>query len=247
MNGAREIRLDRILDIEWLDAIATLVAENADEPHIRSSLTEMLSGTLSGGGKHGTASYKTARVLFKSWASVPRELEGFRDRASKVFRRLDANERLALHWAMLLANYPFFGDVARHTGRLLAIQGNCSGAQITRRMQETWGDRSTVTRATQRLMRSIVQWGVLRDTDLRGVYVQASEQVAVPEKLATLLLEALLRYERKPLPIHQLNRQPTVFPFSLQLGAHQIQESQHFELFHQGMDAEMVALAQHRG
>ena len=70
MNGAREIRIDRILNIEWLDAIATLVADNADERHIRSSLIEMLSGTLSGGGKHGTASYKTARVLFKSPAAA---------------------------------------------------------------------------------------------------------------------------------------------------------------------------------
>ena len=244
MNDAREIRLDRRLDIEWLNAAATLVGDNADKHHIRSSLIEMLSGTLSGGRKQGTACYKTARVLFKSWVSVPRELECFRNRASKVFPTLEGNERLALHWAMLLANYPFFGDVARHTGRLLALQGNCSLSQITRRMQETWGDRSTVTRATQRLVRSIVQWGALRDTDLRGVYIQASEQVAVPEKLANLMLEALLRHQRKPLPIHQLSRQPTVFPFRLRLGAHQIQESQRFELFHQGLDTEMVALAQ---
>lgn len=246
MSGALKIRLDRSLDIEWLDAIAALVANNADEHHIGSSLIEMLSATLSGGGKHGTACYKTAKVLFRSWVGVPRELEGFRNRASKVFPTLEADERLALHWAMLLANYQFFGDVTKHTGRLLALQGNCSLSQITRRMQETWGDRSTVTRATQRLLRSIVQWGVLRDTDRRGVYVQASEQVAVPEKLATLLLEALLRHERRPLPIHQLDRQPTVFPFRFRLGTHQIQESQQFELFLQGLDTELVALAPSR-
>ena len=246
MNDARKIRLDRRLDIEWLDSTATLVADNADKHRIRSSLTEMLSVTLRGGGKQGTACYKTTRVLFKSWASVPRELECFRNRAIKVYPTLEANERLALHWAMLLANYPFFGDVAGHAGRLLAIQGNCSLSQITRRMQETWGDRSTVTRATQRLMRSIVQWGALRDTGLRGVYMRASEEVVVPEKLAILMLEALLRHQRTPLPIHQFNRQPTVFPFRLRLNAHQIQESQHFELFRQGLDTEMVALAQPR-
>ena len=104
--------------------------------------------------------------------------------------------------------------------------------------------RSTVTRATQRLMRSIVQWGALRDTDVRSVYIRASEQVVTPEGLAILLLTARLRHERQPLPIRQLDRHPTVFPFRLRLVAHQIQESRHFELFRQGLDTEMIAPAQ---
>lgn len=50
MNEARKIRFDRRIDIEWLDLIAPLVAENTDGCHISSRLFEMLGATLSAGG-----------------------------------------------------------------------------------------------------------------------------------------------------------------------------------------------------
>ena len=247
MNEARKIRFDRRIDIEWLDTTAALVADNADGCHIRSSLFEMLGATLSGGRKQGTACYKTASILYRTWVSVPREIEGLQKRASKVFPTLDSNERLALHWAMLLANYPFFGDVARHAGRLLALQGNCSLSQITRRIQETWGDRSTANRAVRRIVRSMVQWNAIADTQVRGVYTRAPERVALHEDPAKLLLEGLLRDRSRPLPLGTLDHQPAIFPFKLGLDAPKILPSQYFEIFHHGLDKAMVAIVTDRG
>lgn len=246
MNEERKIRFDRSIDIEWLDTTAALVADNADGCHIRSRLFEILGATLSGGQKQGTACYKAVSVLYRSWVSVPRELEGFRNRASKVFPTLDSNERLALHWAMLLANYPFFGDVARHAGRLLALQGNCSLSQITRRIHETWGDRSTANRAVRRIVRSMVQWNALADTKVRGVYTRVPERTALNEDSAKLLLEGLLRNQGRPLPVGTLDHQPTIFPFKLGLHAPRIQTSQHLEIFHQGLNKAMVAIVPDR-
>lgn len=242
MNEARKIRFDRRIDIEWLDTTAALVADNADGCHIRSSLFEMLGATLSGGRKDGTACYKTASILYRTWVSVPSELQDFRIRASKVFPTLDSDERLALHWAMLLANYPFFGDVARHAGRLLALQGNCSLSQITRRIQETWGDRSTANRAVRRIVRSMVQWNALADTKVRGVYTRVPERTALNEHSAKLLLEGLLRNQGRPLPVGTLDHQPAIFPFKLGLRASMILPADGFEIFHQGLDTAIVTL-----
>lgn len=242
MNEARKIRFDRRIDIEWLDTTAALVADNADGCHIRSSLFEMLGATLSGGRKDGTACYKTASILYRTWVSVPRELEDLQKRASKLFPTLDSDERLALHWAMLLANYPFFGDVARNAGRLLALQGNCSLSQITRRIHETWGDRSTVNRAVRRIVRSMVQWNALADTKVRGVYTRVPERVALHEDSAKLLLEGLLRNRCRPLPIGTLDHQPAIFPFMLGFHAPNDLPSGHFEIFYQGLDKAMVDL-----
>lgn len=111
-----------------------------------------------------------------------------------------SGQRVALHWALLAATYPFFADVATNTGRLLALQGDLTLAQLTRPMQR-WGDRSTMTRAVQRVIRSIVQWGVLSDGDQRGVYVGGRQPIPVPAPVGELLIEAvLMRHDGESLP-----------------------------------------------
>ena len=59
-----------------------------------------------------------------------------------------------VHWGMCLATYPFFRDVAAATGRLLALQESAALSQIVRRMAESWSERTTATRAVQRVVRS---------------------------------------------------------------------------------------------
>lgn len=244
MNRADRIGLDRRIELEWLDAVAALAADNADKARIRSSLFELLAGKVRGGDKHGLACSKTVGVLYRTWVDVPADVAALRDRAVGLLPTLAAQDRLALHWAMLMVNYGFFGNVARTAGRLLSLQGNLSLAQVTRRMLEGWGDRSTVTRATQRTIRSMVQWSALADTLKRGVYARAAEQIAVPELPAEVLLEALLRYESKPLAVGEIDRHPAIFPFRLALRTAQLRQSQQFEVYRQGLDTDMVELAQ---
>ena len=246
MNRSDRIGLDRRIELEWLDAVAALAADNADKTRIRSSLFDLLAGKVRGGDKHGLACSKTVGVLYRTWVDVPADVAALRDRAVELLPTLAAQDRLALHWALLMANYEFFGHVARTTGRLLSLQGNLSLAQVTRRMLEGWGDRSTVTRATQRTIRSMVQWSALADTLKRGVYVRASEQIAVQECPAEVLLEALLRYESKPLAVGEIDRHPAIFPFRLALRPAQLRQSRQFEVYRQGLDTDMVELAQVR-
>jgi hypothetical protein len=73
--------------------------------------------------------------------------------------------------------YPFFAEVAAHVGKLLALNGDANLSQIVRRMTETWGDRSTLLRAVQRVLRSMVQWGALREGTEKGVFIQASRAI----------------------------------------------------------------------
>ena len=89
----------------------------------------------------------------------------------------------------------------------------------------------------------MVQWNALADTKVRGVYTRVPERTALNEDSAKLLLEGLLRNQGRPLPVGTLDHQPAIFPFKLGPDPQNLLSSRCFELFRQGLDAEMVTLA----
>jgi hypothetical protein len=243
MSRATGIGIDRRLDIEWLDAVAAQVAAGHDVAATRARLFEILDGVVAGGSKRGAACSKTVGVLSRTWANVPAELVPFRDRGLNILPSLFPPERLALHWGMLLAGYRFFGDVAANSGRLLSLQGSLTLSQLTRRLRESWGERSTLNRAAQRAVRSMVQWGVLRDSEDRGVYVSALSTTNVSDPVAELLLEALLiNTPRISMSFDQLVGHPAFFPFKLQIGAHHLRNAEQFDVDRQSLDVDVVSL-----
>lgn len=246
MTERRSIGIDRRVDLEWLDAVAGQVAAGAEEPAIREAIFKLLDGVVTGGNKRGTACHKTMSVLSRTWVNVGPETRLLRDRAARLLPQLTKAQRLGLHWALLTATYPFFADVATNTGRLLALQGNLNLAQLTRRMREEWGDRSTMTRAVQRVIRSMVQWGVLADSDQRGVYVSAKEPIPVPATVGELLLEALLmRHDGESLPVDQALRYPCFFPFRIDRMTSHLRQSVRFVIYRQGNGMDVIMLDSH--
>ncbi|MDY0062784.1 MAG: hypothetical protein RBU45_23445 [Myxococcota bacterium] len=244
MTTRRNIGLDRRIDLQWLDGVAGLVAAGEQEPTIRPALFRLLDGAVQGGSKRGSACYKTVGVLSKAWVKVSPQARALRDRAAHLLPQCNSEERLALHWALLLATYPFFADVAASIGRLLTLQGNLTLAQLTRRLREDWGDRSTLTRAVQRVVRSLVQWGALTDGDRRGVYLPPRQPVSVSQEVGELLLEALLlRLAGESLSVDQVPRHPCFFPFQVELPALLLRRSPRFEIHRQGLDVDVVTLA----
>ena len=244
MTARRSIGIDRRIDIQWLDGVAGLVAAGEQEPTIRQALFRLLDGAVKGGSKRGSACHKTVGVLSKTWVKVSPQTRALRDRAAHLLSQSSSEERLALHWALLLATYPFFADVAASIGRLLTLQGNLTLAQLTRRMREDWGDRSTLTRAVQRVVRSMVQWGALTDSDRRGVYLPLRQPVSVSQEVGELLLEALLlRLAGESLSVDQVSRHPCFFPFHVELPALLLRRSPRFEVHRQGLDVDVVTLA----
>jgi len=243
MSGRTSIGFDRRVEAEWLNAIALQVAAGLKGSELRTFAFELMDGVVAGGTKHGTAAQKTVTVLTRTWANVNPEVIGLRDRAVELFPSLPADERMALHWSMALAGYRFFGDVAGLCGRMLELQGDLNLAQVTRRLRESWGERSTMNRATQRVVRSMVQWGGLADTKAKGMYTQIPRKVPVQADIAEVLVEALLIHEGKGIPMDQAVRHSALFPFNLKLQAHHLRQSPRFEVHRQGLDIDVVSLA----
>ena len=247
MNSGRRIGLDRRLELEWLDAAAAQAAAGADEATVRDRLFDLLRDRVGGTRKPGTARHKTVGVLVGAWVLTPEKLMAFRGRAIDVLPSLSPRERLAMHWSVLMAVYPFFGDVACHVGQMLSLQSNLTLAHLLGRMRREWGDRSTVDRAAQRIVRSMVAWKALRDTGMRGVYQAASAPIALSGDASKLVLEGFLHYARRPLPIDDALRHPGLFPFDLALRPYDLRGSSLFELQRLGLDIDMVTLRETGG
>ncbi|HHY35075.1 MAG TPA: hypothetical protein GX510_05510 [Firmicutes bacterium] len=237
---ALNIGFDRRVKLEWLDAAAWKAATETDITEVRKYLDDFLQPEC----RSREARRKTITVLTRIWARVPQKHRSLQEQALGILTEDGPDTRLWLHWGMTLVAYPFFRDIADIIGRLLSLQNEVSLEQIYRRLAERWGERSTVRRASQRVVRSMVDWGVLQDTPVKGVYIPAAKKGPASDSSVQLwFLEALLHSESTPMAIlQQLPKLPSAFPFHLDISVAAIRQSKRFEIQRQGLDLDMVTI-----
>lgn len=241
MNGSqRAIGFDRKVRLGWLDAAAGWTAQGMSAAEIRAKLDLLLEGEVTG----EAARKKTKGVLLRTWLLVPEDLRPLRDEALALLEEHSGPDRLLLHWGMVCANYPVVWEVASVAGRLLSLQGSVSLAQLRRRIVETYGERSTLIRASQRIIRSFVDWGVLLETEVKGVYLPAPALPISDERLTVWLVEAAVRTTGKELGVlTSVLGSPALFPFNIeQFSAQVLEQSPRLELYRQNRDEDLVAL-----
>lgn len=247
MSERKVLGFDQYIRLEWLEFTAARVAAGCGPAEVRDALFDLLDGVVGGRRQYSSRS-KTVTVLTRIWSRVPDSAIYLQRRAVAALAQVDAQERLALHWAMATGSYGFFHDVGTVIGRLLALQGDVVQASISRRMQEIWGDRVKVPNATQKVTRSIADWGGLEEGATKGLFKPRRSPIRVSGQIAEILLEALLlRNDGQSLEVAQISRHPSLFPFDVELPAHKLRQSPTFEVHRQGLDVDVVRLAAPRG
>ena len=197
---------------------ARLAREGAPSAEVQEALLAHLSLNLAGDvrGKRGSRE-KATTVLMRTWITPPSDLAGLRNDCLGLMNATpDSSIRVAIHWAMLGAVYPFWLAVAASTGRLLRLQETVTASQVRRRLSETYGDRELVARATRTVLRSYVDWGVLDGVDTKGAYMAAKSIELEDHRLVALLAEALLCSGASgTMSVQDLFTHPALFPFRL--------------------------------
>ena len=230
--------------LEWMRETAALVATGNDRAAVNQALEESLAGTLAvGSHTRRNSRAKTIIVLLKIWLGGPKDVADLRQAGLRLIAALPSTDRVAVHWGMTLAVYPFWGAVAAQVGRLLRLQEVLTANQIQRRMRETSGDRQTVYVGTQRVLRSFVDWGVLTDTK-RGVYAPGTCVDIGCVALAAWLVEALLASGVGRASAAHLTKHPSLFPFRFApVDAREIvARSPRLELFRHSFGDDLVML-----
>ena len=241
------IGIKQPIRFEWIQKAANLLLSELEPKTIRQELHEFLAerkGDGSEGERSGQTRTFVVNNLMKLWVSPEPELIPFRN-ASLLSLREHPSMALAVHWGMISAVYPFWFNVARQTGRLLALQDQVTQTQIIDRLKEQYGDRQTVSRYARYVIRSFVAWGVLKDSGAKGCYEKADPVCIADANLAILMFEsALLAAPEAQIALAILSNNPAFFPFQLPLmtGESVSHRNDRIDVVRYGLDDELLKL-----
>lgn len=237
----RVVGFDRTIERTWMDATAGFVAEGLTTAEVRRRLFAYFDGVLPG-TTNSSARGKTVTVLVRIWSRVPDAVRGLRDDVVRLFPHATPSERLALHWAMTIAAYPYFYDVSSIAGRLLRLHGHIEVPQLTSRLGELWGERELIQRTAQLATRTMLLWEVLAQNGKPGVYTVAAKRYVVGAKAGQCVTEALLLAGRGALRVSEIAAHPALFPFDINIDAGRLARAQRLELHRIGLDVDQVSL-----
>lgn len=239
------IGIKQVVRFDWLQKTVNFMLAGMNNKQIRSELRKIIT-------RHRVKS--TTKIiseqslefavnnLVKIWVTPARELLPLRDDLLN-FIRSDPVSALPVHWCMVSAAYPFWFNVAKHVGRLLKLQNEITQKQIIDRLKEQYGDRQTISRYGQFVIRSFIDWNVLSDSASKGCYRQ-KKLIQIDDMLLSLLAEVSIfaSYEDK-ISLTSLINHPAFFPFSIpNMTANIISKNKRISVFHHGMDNILLSL-----
>lgn len=236
--GLPKIGYERYVARDWLDQTAQWVISGKSREELHELIDDYLASFIQG----VTSKRKTKNVLFGAWVKVNAQDALFREEAKSLFLQANTQEKLAIHWGMLISGYPFFLSLSRILGRLFRLQESASKSEIMRRCVEEHGDRDSVRRAAERYLQSLLEWGVL-SSNQQGLLQPTPVIPLYNQALVTWLLPAVFfSGDRERLSVDDLFADPVWFPFSLQTTDFLIPSSQTIEIVHQGVSETLLAL-----
>ena len=233
--SAPKIGFDRFIPLEWAAAALRVRAD--------FGTLDELDTLLDDAGLGAAARKKTRTVLNRLWLEPRPELSGFAEKGVEIFKADPSTPIAALTWGMAIATYPFFGKVAELVGRLSALQGDCSSAELHRRMSETYGEREGTRRMTNMVIQSQASWGAIERVENGKRLVRKDPIVVTNDQAVAWLIEAALRYVGKAVPIPTLSSLTVLYPFVLEQPiAYLASKSPNLEVRSEGSGSQSVGL-----
>jgi hypothetical protein len=220
MNKSRfdKVGIKQVIRLEWMDRCLSLLLSGMSANEIRRDLLEYLADKKQSGGtgERGDKTYTIAIGILAAWFDPSPELIDLRDILLLKAKNCSVENWLPLHWAMMIAAYPFWFNVAIQTGRVLALQEKVTQKQIFDRLVERYGERATVLRNARYAVRSFVAWGVLEDTEIKGRYKKSDPKAVSDPQIIAMLFEAILiSTPDNKAPLRSLMASPALFPMCL--------------------------------
>jgi hypothetical protein len=196
---------------------------------------------------HGLKSRKNAiTILMKIWCLVQPDQQKLQRTALSLFAEASPEEKLLLHWGMILLAYPFFKAVTDEMGNFFKLQNEVPSQQLGRRIKLLYGDRRRVEVALSAVLGSLNAWGVVQRGP-RNIYTLARRVEVADVSLKNWLVEVILRVSSyKAMPLEMLTAQNIFFPFDYKLSIAEI-DTKKMNIDRQGLNVSMISLRNEDG
>lgn len=204
---ALQIGFDRFISLEWATKALEVRAGRAEIDELEAILDQAHSGPA--------ARKKTRTVLNRLWLEPRKDLEPFAQRAVELFQAAPNTSPAALTWGMAIVTYPFFAKVAEIIGRLTSLQGDCTTAEVHRRMAEIYGEREGTRRMTNMVLQSQIDWATLERSHNGKTLARKKTVILDGSDLVHWMTKAVLQCLGRPIDLGTLESQPVIFPSDL--------------------------------
>ena len=201
-----QIGFDRYIQLDWARTALRVRSGYETLEELRDLIDASHTGIA--------AKKKTRTVLNRLWLEPRSELVALSDRAVAIYKSDPSASVAALTWGMAIATYPFFGAVSEIVGRLLRLQGECSSAEVHRRMAEVYGEREGTRRMTNMVLQSQAEWGAIDRMKQGKIITARHKPITLTPELELWLVEAALRHAGRGMSINTVATSPALFPFS---------------------------------
>jgi len=222
---AKMVGLSRTIKIEWLNKVVSLVNEGMTPENIKEVLNDYIGFEISSLDNIR----KSRDILMNLWVYP------FEDEKANLIRKqaLEAiknenEDKLAMHWCMLLLYYPVFVDVTGMIGKLSSMQDSFSLAWLKDKMFEEWGERTTLFHSLDKIMQTLRQIGAVDSKN--GVYTVNHYEIkdaATKKILLKTILALKMQAYYEP---SELSNVSQMFPFEYTVDSELIFGNQDFEL-----------------
>ena len=167
----------------------------------------------------------------------------YKQEGAALFANANKEERLAIHYGMSIATYPFFMSLSKILGRLFKLQDEVSNTEFYRRVIEAIGDRDSIKRAAARYLQSLIEWGVIEPSGKATVKLGAKIKIVDSDFITWLYASILFSSDRDRLSIDDITSDPCWFLFEIPHGYFNVNESKIIEIIHKGIGSTLIALS----
>lgn len=237
----KNIGFRRNIYLSWMDAAAAFCSETEDPNQIRELLDPIVQEQIRSTENRRMALDILVNIWVKNRDSHP---DLWSQAVALYAHSVDPTERLWLHYGMTLLAYDFFGLVASIIGQISRHEETISPKAVKQRVMGEMGQLGAVEKATERVIFSLRDWGVLAETELRYVYrpLRHSHSASNLDVQIWLLAASLVVQPAQQVPFVDLLRQPVLFPFRFTLSVDDLRQSTLIQVQRQGAGWDMVSI-----
>lgn len=206
---AERIGLSKNVTLEWMELAANCRLSGKTQDEAYPILNERIGEII-----HSPVNSKQIRViLFNMWY---RPEDWFLEASTKAAVNLPTDERIGVHWALLLKRYQVFYDLCSVIGGLFDYRDEITLGQIRTRIFEKWGARDTLQNCLSKNIQTFKEMKSIISARAPGTY-RRNMMVLSNSSIMQLLCVAIIeRSEKQYMTWEELIQHPALFPFRIE-------------------------------